>query len=82
MEGIGDIEIVLANEKLYARQEGAFYFELRPISRTVFDLKGPTAKDYMEFQFSKDGKITHLTPILEKDGWWSNIIRAGTYFKQ
>lgn len=75
------IEIVLEDGKLFARQEGAFYFELKPISKEAFDFKGPTSNDYLKFYLSSDGTIYSLTPILENKGWWSNVITQGEYKK-
>lgn len=75
------IEIVLENGKLFARQEVAFYFELKPISKEAFDFKGPTSNDYLKFYFSSDKTIYSLKPILEKNSWWSDVIAQGNYNK-
>lgn len=60
------IEIVLEDGKLFSRQEDAFYFELQPISRDTFDLKGPTNNAYLRFKLSKNGEVESLSPISEK----------------
>jgi len=75
------LEIILQSDKLYARKEGAFFFELTPLSDTKFDFKGLTDSNHLEFNFSSNGKIKSLTPVLEKDGWWFNIIKEGTRIK-
>lgn len=75
------IEIVLEKGKLFARQKGAFYFELKPISKDAFDFKGPTSNDHLKFKVSSSGEIISLSPILEKNGWCSNIITQGNYKK-
>ena len=75
------IEIVLEDGKVFARQEGAFYFELKPISKNTFDFKGPTSKDYLKFKVSSSGEILGVSPILEKNGWWSHVIAQGNYQK-
>ena len=75
------IEIVLEDGKLIARQEGAFYFELKPINKNIFDFKGPTSNDYLKFKLSSKSEVESLSPILEKNGWWSNVIAQGNYKK-
>ncbi len=75
------IEIVLEGEKLFARQEGAFYFELKPISKDTFDFKGSTSNDYLKFKRSSNGELLGLSPILESMGWWSKVITQGDYIK-
>jgi len=81
LTNVGVIEIVLEGGKLFARQEGAFYFELKPISKDTFDFKGPISNDYLKFKLSSSGEILSLSPILEKSGWWSNVITQGNYKK-
>ncbi|WP_417197443.1 hypothetical protein [Bizionia sp.] len=75
------IEIIFEDGKLFARQEGAFYFELKPISKNTFDFKGPTSKDHLKFKVSLSGEILGVSPILEKNGWWNNVIAQGNYKK-
>lgn len=75
------IEIVLEDGKLFARQKGAFLFELKPISKEEFDFKGPTSNDCLKFKVSSSDKVESLSPILEKNGWWSNVITQGNYKK-
>jgi len=76
------IEIKLENGELTAREKGAFYFALTPLSKSKFDFKGHIGDDYLMFQFSPNGKIESLMPILEKDGWWSNFINEGVRIKK
>ncbi|OAD90730.1 hypothetical protein A7A78_14275 [Aequorivita soesokkakensis] len=75
------IEIVFEEGKLFARQEGVFYFELKPINKNTFDFKGPTSDDHLKFYLSSDETIYSLTPILEKKGSWSNMVTQGEYRK-
>ncbi|MCE7990489.1 MAG: hypothetical protein HEP71_00860 [Roseivirga sp.] len=75
------IEIIIKNDKLFAREKSAFYFELIPYSKTKFGLKGAT-NNYLTFQFSPNGKVVSLTPLLEKNGWWSNILKAEKHLKR
>ncbi|GGK34355.1 hypothetical protein GCM10007962_30980 [Yeosuana aromativorans] len=75
------IEIVLKDGKLFAIQKGAFYFELKPISKDTFDFKGSTSNDYIKFNWSPSGELLGLSPILENKGWWSTIITQGIYKK-
>ncbi|MBW2936775.1 hypothetical protein KXJ69_01575 [Aureisphaera sp. CAU 1614] len=75
------IEIVFEDGKLFARQEGAFHFELQPINKGTFDFKGPTSNDYLKFKLSSNGEVESLSTILEKNGWWFNIITQGKYIK-
>tara|TARA_R110000765_G_scaffold222003_1_gene326090 strand:+ start:15940 stop:17136 length:1197 start_codon:yes stop_codon:yes gene_type:complete len=75
------IEIIFEDGKLFARQEGAFYFELKPINKNTFDFKGSTSNDHLKFKISSSGEIVSVSPILEKNGWWSNVIAQGNYKK-
>lgn len=83
------IEIVFESEKLIAREKGVFIFELTATSSTIFDFKGNTGfrgtsnkEDYLEFQFSSNGNIVSLKPILKKDNLWYTIIATGKYLKK
>lgn len=75
------IEVYLIGDRLYARQEGVFHFELDPASNKKFDLKGYASNDYFEFHFSPTGQVESMTPMLEPEGWWSQIIPVSTYHK-
>ncbi|OWW24476.1 hypothetical protein B4Q04_14255 [Zobellia sp. OII3] len=75
------IEIVFEEGNLFARQEGAFYFELNPISKRMFDFKGPTSNDYLKFKISSNREVLGVSPILEKNGWLSNVLTQGDYIK-
>ncbi|MEM8999766.1 MAG: hypothetical protein AAGB24_05835 [Bacteroidota bacterium] len=77
-----NIEIVLQSGKLYARKEGAFLFELTPLSKTKFDIRGLTISNHLEFHVESTGEVKSLTSVLEKDGWWFNIIKEGTRIKK
>lgn len=76
------IEVVLEKGRLFAREKGAFIFELTAISKTKFDFKGSTRNVYITFQISKKGDVKSLQTILNKDDWWSEIIETGTYIKK
>lgn len=75
------LEIILLDDKLYVREEGAFLFELTPLSDTKFDFKALTDSNYLEFNLLPNGEVKSVTPVLEKDGWWLNIIKEGTRIK-
>lgn len=75
------IEVVLEKGRLFAREKGAFIFELTALSKTKFDFKSNTRNDYLTFQFAKNGKVISLQTVLQEGAWWSEIIATGTYFK-
>ncbi|WP_462171356.1 MBL fold metallo-hydrolase [Pseudoalteromonas xiamenensis] len=73
------IEVLMKNERIFARSENAFMFELLPLSKEVFDFKGTLGQNNLLFGVESNGMVTSLTTRLEEDGWWSSRIKAGTH---
>jgi len=75
------IEVVIEEGALLAREEGKFLFELTPHSREKFDFKKEARTDHLTFQFSTDGKVQSLQPVLQENSWWLEYIPPVKRFK-
>jgi len=75
------IEVVIEEGALLAREEGKFLFELTAHSKEKFDFKKEARTDHLTFQFSADGKVQSLLPVLEENSWWLEYIPPVKRFK-
>ena len=75
------IEVVVKDNKLYAREKGKFSIELLPLSTTRFDFKSWLQDDHLEFTLAPSGEIEGMLPVLSKGSWNHNHIKPGKRLK-